>query len=255
MTEELLALRGVVANYAIILFSVFVGLLVFAPAQYEIGNAVIPGLSFGSPSLAMRMFLAAKEMLIPADVPVVALGPVASFVAPLVMAFLGALLATFPAALVLVFRFLSPGLRPEERRSLLWFSLPSLALFYTGAFFAYTIIIPETFAILYSFAEPIGVVPMFALDDFISSVFLLTLSTGLAFVLPVLMALAAKIRLIPAAFWVRHWRGAVLITVIFSAIITPDGSGVTMALLSGPLLGLYAAGTLSAAVVSAHRVV
>lgn len=254
MTAELMALKGVIVRYAIILFSVFAALLVLAPGEWHIAGMTVSGPVFGSPSFAQTLFLAVKEALIPETVAVIALGPVAPFVAPIVIAFLVALLATFPAALFLIYDFLAPALRPEERRTLAFFSFPALGLFYTGAAFAYAVVIPETFALLYSFALPLGVAPMFALDEFISSVFLLTLSTGVAFLLPVAMAASAKIGLAPASFWAKHWRGAILSAVIFSAVITPDGSGVTMALLSVPLLCLYAFGTLAAAFVAPRRV-
>lgn len=254
IAEEFRALRGVIARYIAILFLVFFGLLALSPAEYRIAGTLVPGVSFESPSFAMKIFLSAKDSLIPNGVPVIALGPVSPFVAPIVIAFLVALLSTFPAALVLLASFLFPALRKEERRSLICFSIPAIILFYSGAAFAYLVIIPETFAILYSFAAPMGVAPMFALDEFVSSVFLLTLSSGGAFLLPVFMAATGRIGLIPAAFWSRHWRAAVLIAVIFSAVITPDGSGVTMVLLSGPLLGLYAAGAFFAAISERHVV-
>jgi sec-independent protein translocase protein TatC len=254
ITNELLALKGVIVRYVIILFAVFVALLILAPGEWQIAGRTVPGPVFGALSFAQTFFLAAKEMLIPETVLVVALGPVAPFVAPIVIAFLVALLATFPAGLVLLYGFLAPALRPKERRTAAFFTLPAIVLFYAGAAFAYFIVIPETFAILYSFAQPMDVAPMFALDEFISSVFLLTLSTGIAFLLPIIMAASAKVGLIPASFWARHWRGAILSAVIFSAVITPDGSGVTMALLTGPLLALYAFGTIAAACVAPRRV-
>lgn len=247
ITRELLVLKGVIVRYAIILFAVFASLLILAPGQWHIAESTIAAPVFGTPSYAQALFASASEALIPEPVIVVALGPVASFVAPIVIAFLVALLATFPAGLMLLYGFFAPALHPAERRGLALFALPAVGLFYAGAAFAYAVIIPETFAILYSFASPLGAVPMFALDEFVSSVFLLTLSTGLAFLLPVAMAATARIGLIPAAFWASHWRGAILAAVVFSAVITPDGSGVTMVLLALPLLGLYTLGTIAAA--------
>ncbi len=49
--------------------------------------------------------------------------------------------------------------------------------------------------------------------------------------------------IIPSIFWREKWRYALLTFLLFSAIITPDGSGVSMMLLSLPLSGLYAVGT------------
>jgi len=45
-------------------------------------------------------------------------------------------------------------------------------------------------------------------------------------------------------FWRDNFRYAVIILAIFGAIITPDGSGVTMWFVAGPMLVLYVAGML-----------
>ncbi len=196
----------------------------------------------GSPSFATQLFLSAKEMLIPADIPVVALGPVSSFVAPIVMAFLMALLISFPLGIYLTYQFLSPALHASEQKLLRRFVIPSIVLFYLGCSLAYFVIIPRTFFFLYSFAPPLGVMPFFALDNFISSVFFLTLTTGIAFLLPIGMIVLSHIGIVSQYFWTRHFRVAIVIVLIFSALITPDGSGVTMVFLSIPLLLLYFVG-------------
>jgi sec-independent protein translocase protein TatC len=43
-------------------------------------------------------------------------------------------------------------------------------------------------------------------------------------------------------FWKRNWRFAAVAIFFFGAAITPDGSGVTMLLVSVPMLALYAGG-------------
>jgi sec-independent protein translocase protein TatC len=229
ISHEFTVLKRTITRYALVLFSVFAGLLVLPP---------------GAPSFATRLFLSVKESLIPEGIPVVALGPVSPFVAPIMIAFLVALLATFPFLIYSIIRFLRPALQRGERKALSRYILPSLVLFYAGCSLAYFVVIPATFSILYSFAAPLGVAPLFALDDFISSVFFLTISVGLAFLLPVCMAASSRIGIIPPGFWLRHWRGAIVSSVLFSAVVTPDGSGVTMALLFAPLVALYGIGAI-----------
>ena len=73
LSREIGVLKRTIARYVLVLFSVFVGLL---------------ALPLEGPSYAVRQFLSAKETLIPGGVPVVALGPVAPFVAPITMALL-----------------------------------------------------------------------------------------------------------------------------------------------------------------------
>lgn len=245
VAREFVVLRGIVIRIVVVLTAVFVGLLTLTHGESEMFGFRFPTLFPGTPSLSTELFLSAKAFLIPQGIPVVALGPVSPFVAPIVMAFLVALLVTFPYALFSLAGFISPALRSRERKTFRSFILPSLFLFYLGCAFSYFIIIPVTFSVLYSFAEPIGVAPFFALDEFVSSVFLLTSAVGFAFLLPVAMAMLSRSGMIPSSFWFRHFRAAVMIVVVFSAIVTPDGSGVTMAFLSVPLLGFYIIGALA----------
>ncbi len=230
----------------LVLAVLFTVLLTCTTQEVSVAGQSFPLLVPGSPSLSVQLFLSAKETLIPVGIPVVALGPVSSFVAPILMAFLVALLLSFPFGLYFISRFLSPALHPAERRALARFIIPALILFYLGCALAYFVIIPQTFSILYSFAPSMGVAPFFALDDFISSVFFLTLTTGTAFLLPVAMTVLSRIGLISSHFWMRHFRVAIMIAILFSALITPDGSGVTMVFLSAPLLTLYFVGALVA---------
>ena len=67
-------------------------------------------------------------------------------------------------------------------------------------------------------------------------------ATGLMFLLPVFMYILSYLRIIPRGFWFKNWRIAFAIFLIVSAIVTPDGSGVTMVILSIPMMALYLAG-------------
>jgi sec-independent protein translocase protein TatC len=48
--------------------------------------------------------------------------------------------------------------------------------------------------------------------------------------------------IIDTRFWRKNFRYAALVLVIFGAIITPDGSGITMWFVSGPMIALYLLG-------------
>lgn len=247
--REVKILRQAIIRYIVILLITFFSLLFVAPDMFG-GKGDMASLS-----LANNAFLLMKQMLVPSTVPIVALGPVAPFAAPIMVALLLALLFTFPIALFLLGRFFSPALLSTERKTLVIFALPTMALFYGGVLFAYFFIIPKTFSLLYSFADPADIVPLFALDQFLSSTFTLMIMTGIVFLLPIVMVVLSRIGLIAPSFWVRHWRGAILTSVLFSAIVTPDGSGVTMTLLTIPLFGLYAAGTVSVVISTPKRVI
>jgi sec-independent protein translocase protein TatC len=50
---------------------------------------------------------------------------------------------------------------------------------------------------------------------------------------------------VDAGFWRKNIRYAIVAIVIFGAVITPDGSGVTMWFIAGPMIALYLAGMIS----------
>lgn len=228
----------------------FVGVTIFL-LSFTLKSQSVFGITFllpfpGTPSLATELFLATQKLLIPTQVSVVALGPVSVFFAPLLMALLIALLITFPYAIWTLLRFLRPALTPTEWQSIMRVIFPVISLFYIGCALAFFLILPRTFSLLYSFAQPLGVTPLFALDDFISSVFFITITVGISFLFPVVMMVLSQIGLVSSFFWVQHWRGALLSIFLFSAIITPDGSGLTMVFLSIPLSILYGLGVWAA---------
>ncbi len=246
IAEELKIIRHSVLLFVSAFFLVFGAMLLFTFQMITVVGQSFWFLVPGSPSLATQIFLAAKNFLVPAGIPIVALSPMASLAASITMAFLMSILLTFPLGLYLIGRFFWPALHKSERRGLARYMLPALVLFYGGCAFGYFVIIPQTFDLLYAFAAPLDVAPLFALDDLVMSVFLLTLVTGCVFLLPIVMMALSHIGLVERSFWRRHWRGAVVSMVIFAAVVTPDGSGVTAVFLSGPLIALYMVGALSA---------
>ena len=218
--------------------SIFIrfALLLFALASYM--------LLAGTPSPATRLFTVMKNSLVPLGVSIISLGPLSPFIAPISVAFMVAFIISFPYFLFSLMRYIAPALYDKERRSLSILLFSSTSLFFLGCIFAYFILIPYTLSTLYSFAGPLGVTPFFSLDAFIATVFGLTVSTGIAFLVPIIMRVLSAAGIVPATVWRTHWRAAMLIIVVFSALITPDGSGVTMVILSIPLLILYGAGVL-----------
>jgi sec-independent protein translocase protein TatC len=78
--------------------------------------------------------------------------------------------------------------------------------------------------------------------DFVSFVLQFLLAFGISFQLPLVMYAATASGVTDAAFWRKNIRYAIVIIVIFGAVITPDGSGVTMWFIGGPMIALYVVG-------------
>jgi len=193
---------------------------------------------FSVPFSAKLLTIMKQDLLSP-TVKLITTNPLNAFLAQMMVSLFLALLAGLPFYLYKIIKYLAPALYEKERKAVFKALIPSTFLFLAGCVFAYFLLIPYSFDILYSFAAKVGAETFFAISDFVSSVLAFMIVSGTIFLLPVFMVLLSRLGLVEHVFWRKKWRIAILITLIFSAIITPDGTGITMMLLSLPVAGLY----------------
>lgn len=168
-------------------------------------------------------------------------GPEAIVVYFKVAMFLAAVLIS-PLSTYEFWRFVAPALKASERRLITRLTVPVVALFLSGVLVSLLVVLPFTFPFLYSFASSLGATPLLQLDGFLDFVLWFSLAFGLSFELPVVMYGLSYLGIVAPDFWKKNWRYAAIAIFIFGAVITPDGSGITMMLVSIPMLFLYVVG-------------
>lgn len=224
---------------------------------HELRKAIMPWLAslaavssyaFAGPSpwgrpVSALVIQKVRRDLLPPDVTLVSLSPADGFVSRVWVSLLLALVATSPLLIFKLAAFLAPALTAHERHALAVFLLPVLGLFIAGSLFAYTIIVPATIRFLYDATRDIGIGQLISLPSFVGFVAGITVVVGLLFELPVVIVGATAAGLVQPAFWSRYGRHAVIGFLVLTAIITPDGTGVTMLIMAIPLIALYAIGT------------
>jgi sec-independent protein translocase protein TatC len=198
--------------------------------------------SFQGDSFAAQLFKKLVTDIVPASVPIIVTSPLTAFVIQVKIALLAALILTLPLLLYMIGSFVAPALYRRERTILRAVVVAASLLFFIGSVFSYHYIVPTTLQVLYTFAEPIGVTTMLSSDALLAVVFALIFVTGVAFTLPVMMVVLSMMGVVSPAVWVMYWRHVLVAIFIVSAIITPDGSGVSMVLLSVPTTILYGCG-------------
>lgn len=146
-----------------------------------------------------------------------------------------------PVLLWQVIGFLVPGLTKREKR-LLYLSLPFVvALFLLGASYAFFFAAPRALTFLSSFMTDIY--EWTPEGNAVITFFLtLMLGLGLAFQLPVVMFILAKLGVASPEKMRSFRKYAVLILLVLSAVITPSTDPFNMAIVAVPLLLLYEAG-------------
>jgi len=240
--EEIRVLKRTILFWIVFLLVVSAFFFFFGSGSANVfgKDMFVPTLT--APSFATELFFALESKLIPAGVEIIVTNPFSAFIAQVKIAFLLAFMLGLPFLIYALARYLDPALYGHEKSILFKVTAPSFILFIAGAVFSYAIIIPPTFRFLYEYAGNFGVIPFFSVNEFISIVFGLAIMTGVLFLLPVFMYILSRLNIVEGGFWSRNWRYALVTFLIFSAIITPDGSGVSMVLLTLPMAGLYAVG-------------
>lgn len=195
-------------------------------------------------SISALFFKQIQKDLLIKEMELITTNPLDALWAQIGISFFLAFIITLPFLLYKIISYLSPALFKKEKRAILKALIPSTILFIAGCIFAYFFLIPITFKILYSYVLALGAKPFFVISQFISLVLILTIVVGIAFLLPIFMILLSKLGIINADKWKKNWRYAILIFLILAAIITPDGTGITMLLLAAPLTVLYSLGYL-----------
>jgi len=183
-----------------------------------------------------------KDNLVPEDVQLIQTAPGQAFFAQVYISALVGLVAGMPVIVKELVGFIKPALKENEINVSRSISLPALGLFVSGCVFSYYMVIPYILDFLYRYGESAGLITFLNVIDFVTFVLQFLLAFGLSFQLPLVMYAITASGMIDSDFWRKNIRYAIVIIVIFGAVITPDGSGVTMWFIAGPMIGLYLAG-------------
>jgi sec-independent protein translocase protein TatC len=185
----------------------------------------VAGFFFGDPIVAVL------RAPIPANVPLVVTEIGAAFSIRLQIALVAGVILAMPVLLWHGWRFVSPGLTPEERRSILpWIPL-ALVFFALGVGIAF-IVLPFAATFLLGFLTT-DIQPLLDIQkyfDFATSLFLMF---GLLMEFPIVLVALSRVRIVTSERLRRSRRMVILVIAIFAAVATPGPD-----LISPTVLGL-----------------
>ena len=178
-----------------------------------------------------------QEML-PSGGTLIYTDPTEAFMLYIKIALIAGLILASPLVFWQVWLFIAPGLYSHEKKLAIPFILMSTFFFVGGAAFSHYIVFPLTWRFFVGFTNDLltftpRVEPAFAIY------LRLVLALGITFQLPTVVLFLARMGMITARFMIRHIKYAALLIILASAVLSPDGNGVGMLAMGGPVFILY----------------
>ena len=178
------------------------------------------------------------QQLLPPGGTLVYTDPTEAFMLYIKIALISGLLLASPAVFTQVWLFVAPGLYAHEKKWAIPFVLMSTFFFILGAWFSHAVVFPITWRFFVGFASDI-VTFMPRIEPAFSIYLRLILALGITFQLPTLVLFLARMGMITPRFMIRNFKYAVLLIIIAAAVLSPDGGGVGLIAMGGPVILLY----------------
>lgn len=159
------------------------------------------------------------------------------FLTYLKIALLGGVFLASPVILYQAWKFVAPGLYPQERRYVWPFVGTATLFFFAGAAFAYWVVFPFGFRFLLGYAAG-DIQASISMDAYLGFATRLLLAFGAVFELPVVVFFLAKMGLITYRPLARGRGYALVVIFVVAAILTPPDV-FTQVLMAVPLYVLY----------------
>jgi sec-independent protein translocase protein TatC len=165
------------------------------------------------------------------------LNPTEPFNLYLKVAGMAGLFVASPFVLYQIWCFISPGLYRNEKRYVMPFMASTIALFLSGGYFGYKVVLPQALVFLIGFGKDFQ--PMITLSEYSSLFLTIYVGLGVIFEMPIVVFFLALMGIVSAGWMWHNIRYAILAIFVIAAIITPTPDILNMCIFAAPMVALY----------------
>ena len=221
-----------------VIFVALVATLILAFLPSDMGSILRLDFSAYRPLLSAIMEVI-QEALLPEGVNLIAYNWLDTFYIYFLVAVILGFLVTLPYTAYELFKFISPALYPHERRSMYVFVFVVTVLFAIGGAYAWFVLLPTTFTVLYRFVYQSNILPFFSVKDFFNMVAVGLLGSGVFYTFPLIIWILVRADLISVETLKANRRQLFLGLIVVTAVLTPDPTPFSMILMTVPFYILY----------------
>jgi len=164
-------------------------------------------------------------------------GPLEAFTTRIKVAAYGGLIIASPVVFFHLWRFITPGLNPKEKRYAIPFTVSSVILFAGGS-----VVAVFTFPKALQFLLSVGgrdLDPLLSAGSYLTLVFLMILAFGVSFEFPIVMMFLLLARVVTTQTLRKTRKYTFLGIVIFAAVITPSQDPISLFAMAVPMYLLF----------------
>lgn len=239
LTEHLGELRKRIAISLVVLLVTFV-------VSFTYSEEIFKFIMF---PLRYNMDFSVKNMyvhFIPQDklqnTKLVFLAPAEAFWMNIKVSFVTGLILALPVIFFQLWKFISPGLLPRERKYVIPFIFSATGLFLFGAAFCFFIVLPFAMGFLLTYKVGDFLMPMLSVGQYVDFCLKFILAFGAIFELPIFIIFLTKMGIVTPRTLAKNRKYAVLIAFILAAILTPTPDAFNQTLMAVPIILLYEIG-------------
>jgi sec-independent protein translocase protein TatC len=180
---------------------------------------------------------ATATKLLPNGKDLIFTSPLEAFTTRVKVAAYGGFVIASPVVFFHLWRFITPGLNPKEKKYAIPFVTASVILFVGGSGLA-IITFPKALNFLLQVGGP-DIDPLLSAGSYLTLVFLMVLAFGVSFEFPIVMMFLLLARILTTRQLRKIRKFTFLGLVIFCAVITPSQDPITLFAMAIPMYFLY----------------